>query len=71
MNFNMVFYHSENSTAEGYPGYINVFSPKYIKFVLEGDNADMFETNYTANNVSLELMKDGKIQYIFEEEKAC
>ena len=48
------------SRAEGYPGYINVISPKYVKYQNDtAVNADSFVTNYTANNVSVEIMRPG------------
>ncbi len=40
-----VIYHSENSTAEGYPGILRVIAPAYMSFV---EGSDTFSTNYTS-----------------------
>ncbi len=52
-----VFYHSELSNAEGYPGIIRVITPKYLTYI-EGD--DTYSTNYTAtvngeSNITVEV----------------
>lgn len=66
-HFKLVLFHSNESRAEAYPGYINVFSPRYIYFMNESFtndagstfDVDTFVSNYTNNNVSVEILRPG------------
>ena len=67
MDVSVVIQHSDDSRAEAYPGYVNIFTPKYMKWqsnesvpAVAVEHHDSFETNYTAGQVEVEQIEPGK-----------